>query len=62
MQGYSFMPYMAVIALCWTFLYFRAPETKGRSVIELTAYFKAQHSIATLPAGERKHYRTFTST
>ena len=62
MQGYSFMPFMAVIALCWTFLYFRAPETKGRSTLNIIDRFKTAHNIARLPAMERKHYRSFATT
>ncbi|XP_067950914.1 facilitated glucose transporter protein 1-like [Watersipora subatra] len=62
MQNYAFLPFMAIIAICWTFLYSRALETKGRSALSITSHYKTVENISTLPVEERRHYRTFATT
>lgn len=60
MDVYTFLPFMALIALFWFVLYKKAPETKGKSTLKITNMFKAIHSKLNLPAEERNQYQTFT--
>lgn len=40
LQNASFLPFTVLIALFWVFIYFKLPETKNKSVEEITLLFK----------------------
>ena len=60
MGKYAFFPFMVFIAVFGLYLYKNAPETKNKSTIQVTGHFRSIHSIANLPAEERRLYQTFT--
>lgn len=60
MGKYAFMPFMVLIAIFGIYLYKTAPETKNKSTMQVTGYFRSVHSIANLPTEERRLYQTFT--
>ena len=37
--GYTFIIFAVLLAIFWAFTYFFVPETKGRSINEITALF-----------------------
>ena len=37
--GYTFVIFTVLLALFWLFTYFKVPETKGRSIVEIHNYF-----------------------
>ncbi|XP_018672762.2 solute carrier family 2, facilitated glucose transporter member 1-like isoform X1 [Ciona intestinalis] len=40
--GYTFIIFAVLLAIFWIFTYFRVPETKGRSINEITALFQPE--------------------
>ncbi|XP_067951488.1 solute carrier family 2, facilitated glucose transporter member 1-like [Watersipora subatra] len=63
LDEFAFLPFMFIIALCWTFLYYRAPETKDRSSLDITNYFKTIDQVASTPNdASSKDYSTFSAT
>ncbi|KAF6021315.1 Glut1 [Bugula neritina] len=60
LEDYVFIPFLPIIAISSAYLFFRAPETKGKTILEITAKFKSLDNISQLPVQERKHYQSLT--
>lgn len=37
--NYSFIPFVVMLALFWLFTYWKVPETKGKTIEQITAMF-----------------------
>jgi len=59
--NYPFIPFMVSLALFWSFLYLRAPETKGVSTIDITSQFRTTRIIINLSAEKRAQYEQYRS-
>lgn len=60
MGDYVFLPFMLLIAIFGIYLYYNAVETKNKNTTQITGHFRNVHSIANLPAEDRKLYQQFT--
>lgn len=43
-HAYSFLPFVAMLFLFWLFTFFKVPETKGKTIDEITSMFKSDVS------------------
>ena len=61
---YQFVPFTAALALCWLYIYFNLPETKGKSTKEITDFFKAKkdrgYSSMSMNGDQRANYRSIS--
>ncbi|XP_032230772.1 solute carrier family 2, facilitated glucose transporter member 3 isoform X2 [Nematostella vectensis] len=52
---YTFIVFMALVAIFWTFTFFFVPETKGRTIEDITDHFRGGDSRCVMYRGLRGH-------
>ncbi|CAH1799335.1 unnamed protein product [Owenia fusiformis] len=45
LENYAFVPFLILLGLFWTYTYIKAPETKNRSIEEITAIFRDKDDL-----------------
>ncbi|WAR14043.1 GTR1-like protein, partial [Mya arenaria] len=44
-KAYSFVPFVVLLAIFWTYTLLKVPETKGRRIEEITAMFQTKRHV-----------------
>ncbi|XP_060066457.1 solute carrier family 2, facilitated glucose transporter member 3-like [Ylistrum balloti] len=44
-KSYSFLPFVGMLVFFWLFTFFKVPETKGKTIDEITSSFKSDNKI-----------------
>ena len=53
MGGYGFLVFAVLLLLFWLFTYFKVPETKGKSISEITALFQDKDDLNAYGSAEK---------